>query len=293
MKIVVYDDEAGRPAVGVRLDDGVLPTGHADLAALIEAGPRELDRLRQSSESPSHIVHPRRFRAPISPTSTLLLAGGNYADHLAETGLHPTEPVFFSKLRSAVIGPDDPIRIPTPETHTDWEAELCVIISKPAYRVPAERAHEYIFGYTMINDVSARDVMEREPLQITLCKCPDTFCPLGPHILTADEVPDVNTTPLEISTRVNGVYKQRTTTDTMIYSIPTLLEFLTRTVTLAPGDLMSSGTAGGTGVGRTPQEFLHPGDTITVGVTGIGDLSNPVVAGWPEHRAGPTTDSPR
>jgi 2-keto-4-pentenoate hydratase/2-oxohepta-3-ene-1,7-dioic acid hydratase in catechol pathway len=283
VQIVAYDDDGGSTAMGIRLEEGVLPTGHTDLAALINAGPRELDRLRQSSESPTKLVRPSRLRAPISPTSTLLLAGGNYADHLAETGLHPTEPVFFCKLRSAVIGPDEPIRIPTPETHTDWEAELCIIIGKPAYRVPAERAHEYIFGYTMINDVSARDVMEREPLQITLCKCPDTFCPLGPHIVTSDEVPDVNTHPLELSTRVNGVYKQRATTDTMIYSIPTLLEFLTRTVTLQPGDLMSTGTAGGTGVGRTPQEFLHPGDTVTVGTTGIGYLSNPVVAGWPQQ----------
>jgi 2-keto-4-pentenoate hydratase/2-oxohepta-3-ene-1,7-dioic acid hydratase in catechol pathway len=290
VQIVAYDDDWGRPAMGIRLEDGVLPTGHTDLTELISAGPRELDRLRQSIESPTQLVHPPRLRAPISPTSTLLLAGGNYADHLAETGLHPTEPVFFSKLRSAVIGPDEPIRIPTPETHTDWEAELCIIIGKPAYRVPAERAHEYIFGYTMINDVSARDVMDREPLQITLCKCPDTFCPVGPHIVTADDVPDVNANPLELSTRVNGVYKQRTTTDTMIYSIPTLLEFLTRTVTLQPGDLVSSGTAGGTGVGRTPQEFLHPGDTVTVGTSGIGYLSNPVVAGWPQQMRSPGHD---
>lgn len=150
--------------------------------------------------------------------------------------------------------------------------------------MPAERAHEYIFGYTMINDVSARDVMDREPLQITLCKCPDTFCPLGPHIITADEVPDPNANPLEISTHVNGVYKQRTTTDTMIHSIPTLLEFLTQTVTLQPGDLMSSGTCGGTGMGREPQEFMHPGDTVTVGVSGVGYLTNSLEAGWEQPR---------
>lgn len=103
---------------------------------------------------------------------------------------------------------------------------------------------------------------------------------MGPHIVTADEVPDPNSNPLEISTRVNGVYKQHTTTDTMIHSIPTLLEFLTQTVTLQPGDLMSSGTSGGTGMGRTPQEFMQPGDTVTVGVTGVGYLSNPLEAGW-------------
>ncbi|MGB8207421.1 MAG: fumarylacetoacetate hydrolase family protein [Mycobacterium sp.] len=284
MKIAAYEDDSGRAAIGIKLDDGVLPSGHPDLKALIKAGPRELDRLRQASENPGQLVHPKKFRAPLGPTATLLLAGGNYADHLAEAGLQPKEPVFFAKLRSAVIGPDEPIRIPTPDTHTDWEAELCIIIGKTAYRVPAERAHEYIFGYTMINDVSARDVMDREPLQITLCKCPDTFCPLGPHIITADEVPDPNANPLEISTRVNGVYKQRTTTDTMIHSIPTLLEFLTQTVTLQPGDLMSSGTCGGTGMGREPQEFMHPGDTVTVGVSGVGYLTNSLEAGWEQQR---------
>ena len=280
MKFVAYENDRGRAEVGIQLDDGVLPTGHADLTALIEAGPEVLDRLRHASTNPGHLVHPTRFLAPLAPTATLLLAGGNYQDHLDETGLTPTEPVFFSKLRSAVIGPGDAIRIPTPDTDTDWEAELCIIIGKPAYRVPAERAHEYIFGYTMINDVSARDVMAREPLQITLCKCPDTFAPVGPHVVTADEVPDPNTHPLEISTRVNGVYKQRATTDTMIYSIPTLLEFLTQTVTLRPGDLMSSGTCGGTGGGRTPPEFMHPGDTVTVGVESFGYLTNTLAAGW-------------
>ena len=284
MKIVAYEDDGGRTAIGIKLEDGVLPSGHSDLKALIKAGPRELDRLRHASESPGQLVHPKKFRAPLGPTAMLLLAGGNYADHLAEAGLQPKEPVFFAKLRSAVIGPDEPIRIPTPDTHTDWEAELCIIIGKPAYRVPAERAHEYIFGYTMINYVSARDVMDREPLQITLCKCPDTFCPLGPHIITPDEVPDPNANPLEISTRVNGVYKQRTTTDTMIHSIPTLLEFLTQTVTLQPGDLMSSGTCGGTGMGRKPQEFMHPGDTVTVGVSGVGYLTNSLEAGWEQPR---------
>jgi 2-keto-4-pentenoate hydratase/2-oxohepta-3-ene-1,7-dioic acid hydratase in catechol pathway len=112
----------------------------------------------------------------------------------------------------------------------------------------------------------------------------DTLCPLGPHIITPDEVPDPNANPLEISTRVNGVYKQRTTTDTMIHSIPTLLEFLTQTVTLQPGDLMSSGTCGGTGMGRKPQEFMHPGDTVTVGVSGVGYLTNSLEAGWEQPR---------
>ncbi|MBI5341571.1 MAG: fumarylacetoacetate hydrolase family protein [Mycolicibacterium rufum] len=280
MKIVTYVDDAGRPAVGVDLDRGVLPTGYGDIKDLIVGGQAELDRLSTDIEKAAPLISPPRVTAPVSPTATLLLAGGNYADHLAETGLRPKEPVFFSKLRSSVIGPGEPIRIPSPTTQTDWEAELCVVIGKPAYRIPAERAYEYVFGYTMINDVSARDVMDREPLQITLCKCPDTFCPLGPHVVTVDDIGDVNAQPLEISTRVNGVYKQRTTTDQMLYTVPELLEFLTRTVTLQPGDIVSTGTPGGTGVGRRPQEFMQPGDTVTVGVAGVGYLTNPLTAGW-------------
>jgi 2-keto-4-pentenoate hydratase/2-oxohepta-3-ene-1,7-dioic acid hydratase in catechol pathway len=199
--------------------------------------------------------------------------------------------IYFEGLKGQLpTYPVDFAALPTSETHTDREAELSIIISKPAYRVPAERAHEYIFGYTMINDVSARDVMDASHYRSRCASAPTPSAPLGPYILTADEVPDVNATPLELSTQVNGVYKQRTTTDTMIYSIPTLLEFLTRTVTLQPGDLMSSGTAGGTGVGRTPQEFLHPGDTVIVGTTGIGYLRNPVVAGWPKQMRSTSPD---
>ena len=280
MRLISFIDNDGGSCVGVQLDDGVMPTGYADIRGLIEAGPSEIDRLRDHAEHPDEVLQPSAILAPVSPLAQLLYAGGNYQDHLAETGLRPKQPVFFSKLRSAVIGPGHPIRIPSPQTQTDWEAELCVIFSRPAYRVPAERAFDYIFGYTMANDVSARDVMAAEPLQVTLCKCPDTFAPVGPHIITADEVPNVNTAGLEISTRVNGVYKQKTTTDTMIYSIPELVEFLTRTVTMQPGDIMSTGTCGGTGVGRHPQEFMHPGDEVTVGVSGVGYLTNPLIAGW-------------
>lgn len=280
MKIVAYVDESGRPGVGVQLDDGVLPTGHRDIKDLILGGQAEIDRLDAEAARGGALIQPSRLTAPVSASATLLLAGGNYTDHLAETGLHPSEPVFFAKLRSSVIGPGEAIRIPNPDTHTDWEAELCVVIAKPAYRVPAEAALDYVYGYTMINDVSARDVMDREPLQITLCKSPDTFCPLGPHIVTAAEIGDVNAQSLEISTRVNGVYKQRTSTDRMVHTVAELLEFLTRTVTLQPGDVVSTGTPGGTGMGRTPPEFLQPGDTVTVGVAGVGYLTNPLIAGW-------------
>jgi 2-keto-4-pentenoate hydratase/2-oxohepta-3-ene-1,7-dioic acid hydratase in catechol pathway len=281
MRLVRYR-HVGLTRIGVEVPGGVLPSRHSDLRMLIEAGPEELAALRHAAERPdrAEIIQPERLLAPIAERCQLLFAGGNYRDHLAEAGLQPKEPVFFPKLYSAVIGPGEPIRIPTPETHTDWEAELAIVIGRTAYQVSSEHALGYIFGYTLVNDVSARDVMDREPLQIMLCKSPDSFCPIGPHVVTADEMPDIKEVALELTTWLNGELKQHARTDQMIYTIPTLLEFLTRTVTLAPGDVVSTGTAGGTGMGATPPQFMAPGDEIVVAMTGIGELRNPVVAGW-------------
>jgi 2-keto-4-pentenoate hydratase/2-oxohepta-3-ene-1,7-dioic acid hydratase in catechol pathway len=188
------------------------------------------------------------------------------------------EPVFFPGLWSAVIGPGQAIVIPEERTGTDYEAELSFVISKTAKNVAAEDAADYIFGYTMINDMSARDVLEREPHQVMLCKSPDTFCPVGPDVVTIDEVADLG--GRRITTRVNGIIKQDAMTDDMLVKIPELLEFLTRTVTLSPGDVVTTGTPGGVGAFRNPPEYLSPGDVVTVAVEGIGELSNPLVAGW-------------
>lgn len=284
MKIVTYIGEDDSEGVGVALENGIIPAGYTSIRDFILAGPDVHNELRRRAgrSDPGQLVLPKRITAPVGPDAKLLWAGGNYKNHLAEVDPHPKEPVFFAKLRSAVIGPEEPIRIPSPDTHCDWESELCVVFSQRAYQVKAEDADDYVFGYVMTNDVSAREVMDFEPLNITLCKRPDTFAPIGPHITTFDEVGDVNGQALEMTTHVNGVLKQQATTDTMIYSIPALIEFLTRTVTMEPGDIMSSGTCGGTGVGRKPQEFMHPGDSVTVRVDRIGALTNPLVAGWKE-----------
>ena len=167
----------------------------------------------------------------------------------------------------------DVVRDQLRDTFSGWDPKLLALLDEvdggfsywPLYTMPVTQRWTAHHNLTLVGD--AAHVM-----------------PLGPHIITADEVPDPNANPLEISTRVNGVYKQRTTTDTMIHSIPTLLEFLTQTVTLQPGDLMSSGTCGGTGMGREPQEFMHPGDTVTVGVSGVGYLTNSLEAGWEQPR---------
>src|SRR5882762_8165271 len=148
MHLVRYDD-GGRPRIGVGLDAGVLPTGHRDLGALIAAGAEELERLHEAADraQSGELTHPTRLLAPLPDGAQLLFAGGNYRDHLLETGLSPTEPLFFSKLRSSVIGSGAPIIIPTPETQTDWEAELAFVIGRTARHVKPERASDYIFGY--------------------------------------------------------------------------------------------------------------------------------------------------
>ncbi len=271
----------GVDRLGLRGANGsVVDTGYSDLRDYLALSAEEQSAVSRLLEDPSRFVVPERLLAPLADRCQIIYTGGNYATHLDEVShlITPVEPVFFPGLWSAVIGPGDPIVIPDERTATDYETELSFVISKTAKNVAAEDAWGYVFGYTMINDVSARDVMARESLQIMLCKSPDTFCPVGPDIVTRDEIGEL--TGRRITTTVNGVLKQDALLDNMLVTIPELLEFLTRTVTLSPGDVVTTGTPGGVGAFRTPPEFLHPGDVVTVAVEGIGELTNPLVAGW-------------
>ncbi|MEF2975918.1 fumarylacetoacetate hydrolase family protein [Subtercola sp. YIM 133946] len=279
MRFVKYRYE-GADRLGLRVDETrVVDTGFSDLRQYLRASEPEQAAVAALVETATAVV-PERLLAPLADRCQIIYAGGNYANHLAEVAhlITPVEPVFFPGLWSSVIGPGDAIVIPEQRTATDYEAELTFVISKTAKNVAAADAWQYVFGYTMINDVSARDVMQRESLQIMLCKSPDTFCPVGPDIVTADEVGEIG--GRRITTTVNGVLKQDATTDMMVVRIPELIEFLTRTVTLSPGDVVTTGTPGGVGAFRTPPEFMKPGDVVTVAVEGVGELTNPLVAGW-------------
>ncbi len=270
----------GLPHLGIRTAAGIVDTGMSDLRNYLDASDREVHRVADLVASTASFVVPDRLLAPVAERCQVIFAGGNYAGHLAEVShlITPKEPVFYPGLWSAIIGPGEPIVIAEERNTTDYEVELAVVISKTARNVTAEDVWDHIFGYTIVNDVSARDVMQREPLQVMLCKCPDTFCPIGPEIVTLDEIADIN--GRRITTRVNGVLKQNSKTDDMLVQIPELIEFLTRTVTLNPGDVITTGTPGGVGAFRDPPEFLRPGDVVTVAVEGIGELSNPIAAGW-------------
>jgi 2-keto-4-pentenoate hydratase/2-oxohepta-3-ene-1,7-dioic acid hydratase in catechol pathway len=280
MRFVKYCSTEGNKLAIRVAGDNVVDTGFSDLREYLEASDAQKAVVAQSANAPGHRVAPDQFLAPIAERCQIIYTGGNYSSHLAEVAhmLVTVEPVFFPGLWSAVIGPGQAIVIPEERTGTDYEAELSFVISKTAKNVAAEDAADYIFGYTMINDMSARDVLEREPHQVMLCKSPDTFCPVGPDVVTIDEVADLG--GRRITTRVNGVIKQDAMTDDMLVKIPELLEFLTRTVTLSPGDVVTTGTPGGVGAFRNPPEYLSPGDVVTVAVEGIGELSNPLVAGW-------------
>jgi 2-keto-4-pentenoate hydratase/2-oxohepta-3-ene-1,7-dioic acid hydratase in catechol pathway len=272
MRLVAYEG-----GLGVRREGGVFPAGYPDLLSLILDGERGLERAREESER-GEPVEPGRLFAPVRP-GKILCSGVNYASHREENpdAVFPDEPFFFSKLPSAVIGPGDPIVIPRPETQADYEVELAFVIGRTARHVGEVHALDHVFGYTILNDVSARDVQFKDN-QITLGKGPDTFAPLGPEVVTADEIPDPS--QLHVSAHLNGEQMQSSPTSEMIFPVPQLIAFLTALVTLDPGDVVSTGTPAGVGAFRKPPVWLKPGDEITVEVDRIGRLTNPVVAGW-------------
>jgi 2-keto-4-pentenoate hydratase/2-oxohepta-3-ene-1,7-dioic acid hydratase in catechol pathway len=212
---------------------------------------------------------------PIERPGKIVCVGLNYRDHAIESGLElPTRPLLFAKWQSSVIGPGEPIVLPPISSEVDFEAELGVIIGQRARGVSAERALEHVAGYICVNDVSARDVQMGDG-QWTRGKSFDTFCPLGPAMLPADEVPDPQA--LGIRCLVNGEPLQDSSTAEMVFGVAELLAFISEAITLEPGDLIATGTPAGVGFARTPPVFLADGDEVTVEIEGIGALTNPVV----------------
>jgi 2-keto-4-pentenoate hydratase/2-oxohepta-3-ene-1,7-dioic acid hydratase in catechol pathway len=217
-----------------------------------------------------------RVLAPVVP-SKIIAVGLNYRDHITEAGLAPpNEPLLFAKLPSSVIGPGDNIEIDQGlTTRVDWEVELAVVIGREMRRVSRVAALSYVYGYTATNDVTARDLQLRDA-QWTRGKGLDTFGPVGPRIVTADEIDDPQS--LLLSTRVNGETVQRCSTSEMLFSVAEILSFCSRAITLLPGDLVLTGTPWGCGEFMSPPRSLQPGDTVEVEVDRIGTLRNSVVA---------------
>jgi 2-keto-4-pentenoate hydratase/2-oxohepta-3-ene-1,7-dioic acid hydratase in catechol pathway len=212
---------------------------------------------------------------PVLAPGKILAVGLNYAAHAAEQNAQPPEsPLIFSKCTSALIGPGDAIRLPRISDKIDYEGELAVVIGKEAKSVSAASAYDYIAGFTIMNDVTARDLQRRER-QWARAKGLDTFAPCGPWLVTKDEVGDPHSLDLEL--RLNGEVRQSSNTNDLIFKIPLLIEFISQDLTLRPGDIISTGTPSGVGVYREPPVFLRDGDRIEITISRIGTLINSVV----------------
>ncbi len=283
---VVVGERVADVAVAARaLSLGDVPD---EMVAFIVAGERALDVGRAiiarggGDALAGSALDDVRLLAPIvRPARNVVCVGLNYAEHVAESksaagARPPAYPVFFTKPATCVIGPDD--EIPWHghvSTSIDWEVELAVIIGREGRDIDEASALEYVFGYTVANDVTARDLQQRHG-QWYKGKGLDGFCPLGPVVVTADEIGDPQT--LDISLRVNGTEKQRSNTRQQIFPVARLIAEWSAGMTLLPGDILLTGTPSGVGVGRTPPEFLRPGDVVEAEVAGIGVLRNVVGA---------------
>ncbi len=267
----------------------------ASMVAFIGAGPTAWRAAREaladvgSAGGVAPAVGGRRLRyrrdevrvgAPLLDPEKIICIGRNYAEHARESGDEPpAEPIFFNKYNNAIVGPGDAVVHPGEQltSKLDYEVELAVVIGRTGKDIPAERAMEYVFGYTVLNDISARDLqLEREGQQWIKGKTLDTFAPMGPAMVTADEIPDPHN--LRIRLLLNGQVMQDSSTRYLIFNIPTLIAYLSQFVTLRPGDIISTGTPAGVGLGRRPPVWLKPGDVMVAEVEGIGSLVNPVVA---------------
>jgi 2-keto-4-pentenoate hydratase/2-oxohepta-3-ene-1,7-dioic acid hydratase in catechol pathway len=214
--------------------------------------------------------------APVPRPRKLVCIGLNYRDHAKESNLPlPDKPVVFSKFSSAVIAPGEPVVIPATSHQVDYEAELAIVIGRRAKHVSADRAYDYVLGYTAFNDVTARDFQFADG-QWQRGKSCDTFAPMGQTIVTTDVITDPH--KLSIKLTLNGETMQDSNTDQLIFGVPQLIEFISQSITLEPGDVIATGTPPGVGFARKPPVFLKPGDKMEVLIEGMGGLGNPVVA---------------
>ncbi len=210
-----------------------------------------------------------RLGSPVARPSKIICIGLNYADHAKETGAAaPSEPIIFFKSTTALSGPFDDIVIPKNSTKTDWEVELAVVIGKKASYITEQDAMDYVAGYCLHNDLSERAFQLERGGQWVKGKSCDTFAPLGPFMVTPDEVPDTDNLPVWLT--VNGVTMQQGNTSNLIFKIPFLISYISQFMTLLPGDIISTGTPAGVGLGMKPPVYLKPGDVVELGIDGLG-----------------------
>jgi len=241
--------------------------------------PESLQRLRAIDPATlPEVAGTPRLGPCVAGTGKFICIGLNYSDHAAETGAEvPSEPIIFMKATSAIVGPNDTLEIPRGSLKTDWEVELGVVIGKPAKYVDEARALEHVAGYCVVHDVSERAFQIERQGQWTKGKSCDTFGPIGPWLVTPDEVADPQT--LRLWLEVNGVRRQDGTTATMIYGVAHLVSYLSQFMSLQPGDIISTGTPPGVGMGLKPPTYLKAGDVVRLGIEGLGEQRQSVVQG--------------
>src|SRR5450432_4193221 len=276
MKLIRFG-EPGAEQPGVLLDDQTRLDVSSTVSDYDEEffGSGGLARLRQwlmhSPVSAQKRVSPQeRLGPPIRRPSKIVCVGLNYRDHAAESGMQlPSEPVLFFKATSSLVGPNDALVIPRGAEKVDWEVELAVIIEKEASYVPKEQAGEFIAGYALHNDYSERSFQLERGGQWMKGKSADTFAPLGPFLATPDEVPNVSNLPMWL--KVNGQLRQNSSTANMIFDVATLVSYVSEFMTLLPGDVISTGTPAGVGLGMNPPTYLRAGDVVELGIEGLGE----------------------
>ncbi|HXF67904.1 MAG TPA: fumarylacetoacetate hydrolase family protein [Burkholderiales bacterium] len=293
MRLVTFSDGKGArigvhdPASGTVVDLAAATRLPRDMASFIALGANGLARARRAARSGEARIPLSSIKllAPIPrPARNILCVGKNYYEHAQEfhsSGFDasakeavPEVPILFTKWPNTVIGPGDPIPSANDYTNSvDYEGELAVVIGEGGRNIARRDAYGHVYGYTIVNDVTARTLQNRHR-QWFLGKSPDGFCPMGPCIVTADEVKDVG--ELRLLTRVNGEVRQDARVSQLIFDIPTLIETISRVMTLEPGDLIATGTCAGVGIGFDPPRFLKPGDVVAVTIEPIGTLENPV-----------------
>ncbi|HKH00688.1 MAG TPA: fumarylacetoacetate hydrolase family protein [Bradyrhizobium sp.] len=218
-----------------------------------------------------------RLGAPVTGISKFVAIGLNYSDHAKETGNPiPTEPIFFLKANTALSGPNDPVEKPRGSTKLDWEVEIAAIIGTPAKYVTESSALNHVAGYCVCNDVSERNFQIERLGQWTKGKSHDTFGPVGPWLVTKDEIPDVQ--KLSMWLDVNGNRRQTGSTATMIFSMAKCISYVSQFMTLLPGDIVTTGTPPGVGTGMKPPQFLNVGDVVTLGIEGLGEQRQEIIA---------------
>jgi len=282
MKLIRFG-EPGQEKPGVLLKDGT----RLDASALGSdyneqffgnGGLKELENwLSKSASTAARVASSVRLGSCVCRPSKIVCIGLNYRDHAAETNAEPPqEPVIFFKATTSLVGPNDALIMPRGATKVDWEVELAVVIGKRALYVPMEIALEYVAGYALHNDYSERGFQLEHGGQWVKGKSADTFAPFGPFLATPDEIGNVGN--LHMWLTVNGEKRQNSSTSNMIFDVPTVISYVSQFMTLLPGDIITTGTPAGVGLGMNPQVFLKAGDVVDLGVEGLGESRQQVVA---------------